>query len=102
MTPEEKEEFFERVREMEAQRREFVQKAMNPIPKIEVPRYNLPDLDASLLQPIRTFQSNITSFLNQYADFKIPNISFPKIEVPEIDYERIKKITDENAKKTMK
>lgn len=98
LTPEEKEAIFERYREMEAQRREFIQKATNPFPKIEIPRFNLPEIDTSFLEPIRAFHSNLTGFLNQYAEFKIPDISFPKIEFPEIDYDRIKKITDDNSK----
>ena len=98
MTPEEREEFAKRAKEMEQQYRAYIDNAMRALPKIEVPRFNLPEIDTSFLEPVRAFHSNLTGFLNQYAEFKIPDISFPKIEFPEIDYDRIKKITDDNSK----
>ncbi|MBT2569339.1 hypothetical protein [Planococcus sp. ISL-110] len=98
MTPEEREEFFRRSRELEAEYREFIARAANPLPKIEIPKFSLPVIDTSFIPSIKLITPEISAYLNRYADFKIPDISFPKIEFPEIDYDRIKKITDDNSK----
>lgn len=98
MTPEEREEFFKQAKKMEQEYRSYIDNAMRALPKIEIPKFSLPEIDTSFIPPIKLITPEISAYLNQYADFKMPDISFPKIEVPEIDYERIKKITDDNSK----
>lgn len=86
-----------KVGEEEANKRRFIEAAINSLPKIEIPSFRLPDIDFSLFQPQINIPHLVTH-LNQYATFKIPNITFPEIEIPEIDYERIEIITNDNSK----
>lgn len=75
MTPEEREEFIKRLREIKK-----IPKFKLSMPKFEV---QMPKLE-------------IPKFRLQ--KFKIPDIRLPKIEFPEIDYEKIEEITNNNSK----
>ncbi|MCP2034160.1 hypothetical protein L1279_001143 [Planomicrobium sp. HSC-17F08] len=98
MKPADRDYVLNKVKEMEANRRKLLAAAVNLFPKIEIPSYTLPNIDFSIFQPLRVNVPSLATHLNQYATFKIPKIAFPKIEIAEIDYERIETITNDNSK----
>lgn len=98
MKYEDRDYLLNKVREMETQRRQLIEAAINPFPKIEIPRYSLPEINYSLFQSHEIDIPSLAAHLNQYSTLKIPNITFPKIEMPQIDYERIENITNDNSK----